>query len=270
MRTEFMNLSSYQIQKDSYESRHNIDQILIGPIFNNISQNIKNGNLNIGRHTYAEGLALGVRQALHCGYEKIIAIEFGVAEGGGLLDLCTSAQFYRNLFNLDIQVFGFDSGEGLPEPKDYRDHPEIWKKNQYKMSNSQILKDKLPSFCQLILGNVDETLPEFIKQINDEKICFVALDFDYYTSTKSALKLFESDKNIYIPAVAIYVDDVFGLITYNPWCGAEGAINEFNEKHLHRKIHFRKDYNIPHFYTCQILDHPMRNFKETPYYPFEI
>ena len=45
------------------------------------------------------------------------AVELGVATGAGLLSLCKAAAFFRQgVFDIDIRVYGFDTGAGLSEP----------------------------------------------------------------------------------------------------------------------------------------------------------
>ena len=46
-----------------------------------IASQIRAGTIDLGRKHYALGLAHGILQAYHCGYDKITAIEFGVGEG---------------------------------------------------------------------------------------------------------------------------------------------------------------------------------------------
>jgi hypothetical protein len=265
-----MDFSSIDLAREIYESKHNFTRDTLDNIIGSTFHYIRSGQLNLGRHCYSGALGYGVRQALHCGYEKIIAIEFGVGEGNGLLDLCKAAQYYRNLFNIDIQVYGFDLGNGLPPAVDYRDHPEIWTKNQFRLPDHETFKSQLPDFCHLVLGDVKDTIPAFKEQLGDEKICFVSLDLDYYSSTKSALEIFNMRGDAFVPAVAMYVDDVFGNITYNPWCGAEGAINDYNSSQDLRKIHYRNNFNFMKFYTCHIFDHPVRTGKQTPLIRFEL
>src|SRR5262245_13456792 len=64
--------------------------------------------------------------AQRLGIERISVIEFGVAGGNGLLELeRIAAQVEANL-NTRIEIWGFDTGAGLPKPLDYRDIPYIW------------------------------------------------------------------------------------------------------------------------------------------------
>src|SRR6266513_2724569 len=78
----------------------------------------------VGRPQHAFGLLAAADLAAFVGVEAIVAIEFGVAEGAGLLDLADLASAVATETGVAIEVVGFDSGAGLPPPKDYRDHPE--------------------------------------------------------------------------------------------------------------------------------------------------
>lgn len=62
------------------------------------------------------------------GYKRISVLEFGVAGGNGLVNLENHAQQVAKLCSVDIDIYGFDNADGLPEPLDYRDHPNLWKK----------------------------------------------------------------------------------------------------------------------------------------------
>jgi hypothetical protein len=239
-------------------------------IFWELGLKIRNKEIDVGRQHYALSLLHGVRQAVHCGYEKIAAVELGVAGGNGLLELCKAAAYFRNEFAMDIQVYGFDNATGLPPPVDYRDHPELWSQGNYKMPNPNVLREQLPDFAHLIIGDVSETIPEFEERSFGYRLGFVSVDLDYYSSTIAALKILENHPTSYVPAVPVYFDDVEGAITYNPWCGEEGAAKEFNEKHELRKIHFRPNYRILNFSVCHILDHPMRTGKVLPRFPLDI
>jgi hypothetical protein len=52
------------------------------------------------------------------------AAEFGVANGAGLLNMCEIAARVTRETGVGFRIVGFDAGTGLPQPIDYRDHPE--------------------------------------------------------------------------------------------------------------------------------------------------
>jgi hypothetical protein len=60
-------------------------------------------------------------------YQRISVLEFGVAGGQGLLNLEYQARQVEELLSIQIDIYGFDTGEGLPKPSDYRDLPYHWK-----------------------------------------------------------------------------------------------------------------------------------------------
>lgn len=226
-----------------------------------IAKQIRSGELNLGRRNYALCLAHGVLQAQMCGHSRIAAIEFGVYEGHGLMNLCAAADYFTQNCGIQIDVYGFDLVSGLPaQSAGYKDHPEVWRQGFYQMNNYEHLKNQLPPFCKLIVGNTSETVPVFMKQMEetDVKLGMVALDVDLYTSSVSCLKVFELSPNNMLPAVPMYVDDVNYLITYNEWCGEALAIKEFNETHELRKIDYKPNFRIDNFYVCHAFDHPAR------------
>ena len=237
-----------------------------------VREEVRNGNLDIGRKHYVLSLLLAVEQAQHSGYDKIVAIEFGVGAGHGLLSLVQAAEYCRTTFNINIEVYGFDSFEGLPLLWGYKDHPEIWSAGQFIEPDIDGLIAKLPSWCHLIVGNIEETINNFTEnfwQLN-AKIGFVSVDVDLYHSTVFALKIFEMLPDLYLPAVPTYFDDVNILITMSKYAGEMLAISEFNKMHVLRKIEERPNFRIDNFFVCHIFDHPMRTGEIKPAIPFEI
>ena len=105
------------------------------------------------------------------GYDAISVVEFGVAGGRGLLNLEYNAKHIRDLLSLDIDIYGFDTGEGLPEPLDYRDLPYLWKKSEYKMDVPK-LKAQLKA-AKLVLGDVKETAETFLAEFKPNPIAAV-------------------------------------------------------------------------------------------------
>src|SRR6266542_3277705 len=70
---------------------------------------------------YAYCLLNGARLAKRLGISRVSAIEFGVAGGKGLMSLEYHAVQVEKALGIKVDVYGFDSGEGMPEPVDHRD-----------------------------------------------------------------------------------------------------------------------------------------------------
>jgi hypothetical protein len=231
---------------------------------------IRSQRLDIGKPTYALPLLHGVLQAILSEYSRMSAIEFGVAEGSGLLDLCKAADYLSDISGVEIAVFGLDSFSGLPKPTGQEDHPELWHQGQFKVSNIDLLETKLPRFARLVKGEVENTTTKLRSLCFGYPIGFVSIDLDYYSSTRHALNVFTFDENYYIPAVPTYLDDVYNVLTYNPYSGEEKAVIEFNENQNFRKIVNKPNFAIPNFHVCHVLDHPIRTGQIRPKFPFEI
>lgn len=95
----------------------------------------------VNRPHYAYGLLAAADQAKEAGIDAITAVEFGVAAGEGLLNLCKVAERVSNTTGVRINLVGFDTGRGMPPPVDYRDHPEEFQASDYPMNH-----DKLADF----------------------------------------------------------------------------------------------------------------------------
>lgn len=227
--------------------------------FVDFGKRLRANEIQLGRKHYAQYLALGVWQAIACGYDKVAAAEIGVYRGDGLLDLCKAAEHFRNQLGIEINVYGFDNTTGLPPSMGYKDHPELWSHGDFKMPDPAALTAKLPSFAKLIVGDVRDTMMDFEKEMDGARLGFVAVDVDFYSSSKPALKIFNYDRSRYLPVVPVYFDDVLKVITYNQWCGEEAAIREFNYENEVRKI---QQFQHQPLFLCHVLDHPIRTGEE--------
>lgn len=187
------------------------------------------------RPQYAFPILRAADLAREWGYRRLTLLEFGVASGAGLLNICSIARSVTEITGIEFRIVGFDTGTGMPAPLDYRDLPEIYAAGDYPMDVAR-LRASLPENCELILGPIAETVPDFLTTVDaGSPIGFASIDVDYYSSAKDALTVFTGAPDKYLPLVPVYLDDV-GDITVNPWVGEWRAVNEFNEEHDLRKF----------------------------------
>jgi hypothetical protein len=213
---------------------------------------------------YAWGSLQGVHLAKAIGVPRVSLIEFGVASGKGLIALDGIATALEKLYGVTIDVYGFDSGGGLPPVTDYRDLPNLWSEGDYPMDRDRLLQQLKKA--RLVLGNVMDTIPSFL-DTTPAPVAFVSFDLDLYTSTTAALRLFDAGPAVLLPRVHCYFDDIMGFTT-GEHNGERLAIHEFNESHQTRKvsqIHGLK-YFIPEpfaheiwvemMFIAHMFDHP--------------
>jgi len=181
------------------------------------------------KYPYKYTLERGIIIAKQCGYERVSVIELGVGGGFGLLQLERYAKYFSKKYSIDIDIYGFDIGEtndscGLPELKDYRDIPYCWGEGFYKM-DQDLLMSKKNSKTKLYLGDLEETVPKFLKS-DYAPIAAVMVDLCFYSSIMKGLRIFKSNCiEKYIPRIPCY----FNTITAgNEFVGDELAINDFN------------------------------------------
>jgi hypothetical protein len=219
------------------------------------------------RQQYAYPILRAADFAREWGYTKLSLVEFGVAHGAGLLNICEIARRVTAETGVAFDIYGFDTGTGMPEPIDYRDLPECYQAGDFPM-DQQKLRESLPDNCRLIIGPIAETAPSFIESLSEQApIGFVSVDVDYYSSARDALSVFLGPAEKYMPLVPVYFDDI-GDETVNPWVGEALAIEEFNELTPMRKI---APYNmlrqrricknakwIDHMYALHVHDHAVR------------
>jgi hypothetical protein len=218
------------------------------------------------RAPYAFGILKAADEAKRLGIPRIAAIEFGVASGTGLLSMCRIAKAVSDLTGVAIDVVGFDTGQGMPPARDFRDHPEYYSQADFAMPDPDKLRAALPPFAQLIIGNVADTAPNFSGQY-EHVIGFVAVDVDYYSSAIDCLKMLDGPAGRYLPCMPMFFDDVL-LDSHNPWCGELLAIEAFNRLGDLRKIApftaltnkriLKSASWIPQMYALHVLDHPSR------------
>ena len=133
--------------------------------------------------------------------------------------------------------------------------------------NVDLLKSKLDKNTTLILGDVKQTVSDFLSKATPENpIAYVVLDLDLYTSSRDALAIFLGDPKLYLPTVYMYVDDI-DEFRHSTYCGEELAISEFNKDQQLRKIEpftFIKTQRVcknakwlHKIFKVQIFDHPI-------------
>jgi len=165
-------------------------------------------------------------------------LEFGVYSGRSLAALSYyNDKYYQNEnkinseSNINRQIYGFDSFEGLP---DTEGHPR-WKKQLFKynhsyhptIKNNQLITPKLVEDF-FISSNLNK--PNIIKSYYDKlkidqinKIALCHIDCDLYSSTKQVLNLI---KDKLVDGSIIMFDDWFHYKA-NPNKGEQKAYFEF-------------------------------------------
>lgn len=216
------------------------------------------------RPAYLTGLLYAARRAQYEAIPEIVAIEFGVAEGRGLLVLQEEAQAIEREVGIKIKVVGFDAGVGLPEMiGDYRDHPDYWKSGDFPLDES-FLRSKLSSRTRLILGDVKNTVPEFVERIQDAPIGFISFDLDLYSSTLHALTILNHPQKSMLKKVPLYFDDVMEPMVSHRFAGELLAIDEFNAQNTTVKIDqwrgIKADRPFPElpYLDCMYLAHDLK------------
>lgn len=227
-----------------------------------------------GRPAYAWGILTACDAARFFGIDSISVIEFGVAEGAGLIEMCRLAALIGADAGVSIQVIGFDNAVGLPPPEDFRDHPEVWSTGDFAMGDADALRRRLPASARLIIGDVRETVPTFVETL-DAPIGFCSFDVDLYSSTLGALRIYDAKPEKLLPASAAYFDDTIGgpggigSLFRNSKAGQLRAIDEFNAARSDRAIDIIRTLKhrrplsrqlwLDQVYAVHALDHPRRN-----------
>jgi hypothetical protein len=219
------------------------------------------------RQQFAFPILYAADLAKRQGYRGITVVEFGVASGAGLINMCHIADLVEKETGVQIMVAGFDTGTGMPAPVDYRDMPELWQQGDFKMDEAS-LRTKLPARASLHIGSLEDTIPAFMaSRPETAPIGFVSFDVDYYSSTVKALRIFDYKPDAYLPMVCTYLDDII-VDCISDWSGELLAVHEFNERSPMRKIApwpflrekriFQRARWIGQVFLCHIHDHHLR------------
>lgn len=220
------------------------------------------------RPQYAYGLLAAADLAKRYGVRSITAVEFGVATGAGLMNLSKIAQKVEATTGVAVQVVGFDTGAGMPPARDWRDHPDLYQSGDFPM-NEAALRSALPASTQLVIGELNETVPDFLTDLTpDAPLGFAAIDVDYYYSAVDALALLEGKADQYLPTTVLYFDDI-ALQAHNSAGGQLRAIGQFNETWEQRQIEpwhflrhtrvFQRPGWIDQVYQLHVMDHQLRS-----------
>lgn len=220
----------------------------------------------IDRPHYGYLVYSAAKLAQKLGLPKISVVEFGVAGGNGLLSFERHAAEVEKLTGVQIEIYGFDTGKGLPPPQDYRDIPYHWSEGFYAMDEATLRKRL--TRAKVCLGNIEDTAINFFAEYNPAPIGAISYDFDYYSSTVPALKMLEADPERYLPRVFCYFDDTLGTETelLSEFTGERLAIQEFNDSHEFIKLstpfyllHGVRDYWHSQIWIAHFFKHKLYN-----------
>jgi hypothetical protein len=145
--------------------------------------------------------------------ENSLFLEFGVWKGGSI------NLFAKQLSKNGKTIYGFDSFEGLKED---------WLTHVFFPKGALSLNKKIPKVLNnvnLIKGNIQDTLEQFLSSRSNKKILFAHMDMDTYASTKYALNKI---KPFLKKGAVILFDEFYG---YPNWQQEEykAFIEVFNE-----------------------------------------
>lgn len=182
------------------------------------------------RRHYRHIVSAAADEALKLGVPRISVLEFGVAGGNGLIEFERVCARVERETGIVCEIYGFDTGKGLPPPVDYRDLPHLWQPGFFAMDEAK-LRARLTR-SELVLGDVADTAPAFLARADVAPIGAIAFDLDYYSSTVSAFAVLDGPSERYLPRTHCYFDDIDSIDDI----GVNLAIAEFNAAHARRKL----------------------------------
>jgi len=223
----------------------------------------------INRAPYCYGMLRAADQAKFLGCEEITAVEFGVGDGAGLLNMIELADAIEQETGVKFQIIGFDAGGGLPPVRGYKDHAELFRTGDYPMQDRDGLVRRIEGRARLIFGDIKDTIEELKALLSpNNPLGFIAIDVTLYSATAGALRCLEWAPELYPLGVNVYCDDTLFFFA-NEWAGELLAIKEFNARNEHRKIGEDRSIHAhrPHQHTgwysgmfvCHVLDHEIRS-----------
>lgn len=184
------------------------------------------------RMHYAFCMYMAALEAKTLGYDRVSVLEFGVAGGNGLINCEFHAKAISRLLGVDIEIYGFDSGKGLPVGNmGYKDMIHLFHGGDYKMDADK-LQEHLES-AKLVLGDFQVTTKSFFAEYNPAPVGCILVDVDYYSSTLPILEFLKNDNKYFVPRIYMYWDDISPEYEFS---GENLAISEFNKTNTELKI----------------------------------
>ena len=183
------------------------------------------------RPHYAYSVYYAAQLAERLGLKRISVLEFGVAGGNGLIELERMAEEVEKVFDVKIEIYGFDTGLGLPPPQGYRDLPYIWREGFFEMDKDALLRRL--SRAKVVFGDVKDTLVDFNEKYDPAPVGAISFDLDYYSSTLDSMRIFDLPADKRLPRIYSYCDDVLSGEGGGILCDRVGqlaAIREYNER----------------------------------------
>ena len=206
------------------------------------------------------------KEAKKLGINNVSVFELGVAGGNGIIALEKYKKSIEKYLKIKIDIYGFDTGEGMPETNLKEDLVFVFKPGQFKIDKNLIAK-KIKS--KIFYGDIKNTVNDFIK-LNPSKISCIFFDLDYYSSTKSFLNQINSLKKYLLPRVLCYFDDLHVPEKYiSNINGVPLAINEFNSLNSNCKLGSSVDHILDFkFPLAKSLVYVLHDFDNIDYNKF--
>jgi hypothetical protein len=183
------------------------------------------------RMFYAEPIYQAALLAQRKGYSEISVMEFGVAGGTGLVLADMYARETERLTGVQIQVYGFDLGSGLPTPEKTDDLLISYKQGDYAM-DELALRRQLRG-AKLVFGDIRNTVKSFFAEYAPAPIGAMFIDVDLYESTVAVLDMLLEPDEWFLPVVHLWFDD---LAITSDFSGEWLAIKNFNARSENSKI----------------------------------
>ena len=89
---------------------------------------------------YETVLLESCKEAKKLGINKISVLELGVAGGNGIIALEKYKKSIEKHLDVKIDIYGFDTGEGMPPTNLKEDLPFVWKQGIYKVDKEALSK----------------------------------------------------------------------------------------------------------------------------------
>lgn len=223
---------------------------------------IKKGR--VPRPHYALGVFLSAHLAKQLDINKISILEFGCWKGEALFDLEIFVEDIRKIIDIEIEIYGFEGGDGLPESNDYKDRLYQFSPGEMKMGDINYFNKLKKS--KIFFGEFKSTIPDFLKY-DYAPIGCIFNDADYFSSTLQSFEILKNSQKL-LPKTYLYFDDLNFSSAYT---GELGAINKFNLSNHHKieqipefseylSIYWKKwIFLAKRFYMLHNFDHSLYN-----------
>ena len=184
---------------------------------------------NFPRPQFGLGILMGFLQASQLNYKNISILEFNLLDDeDALIDLINYSKIFESLFKIKTNVFSIRYNFNFVKKTIFDRKYEF---SNIKEKSKKYYNKKFP--LNYIDGDNPRKITKIKKALEKAPLAFCSFDLKNNTITNKALKLFKTQKELFLPRAVVYFDHLFKS---NENEGEYLSIIDLNRKSKNKKI----------------------------------